>query len=101
MQRVDRLYIQVRRAYGVFEKQVNTAFIEPIEGGGWRSITDLWDGKEGSYNKAEDRVISDHSTKEEAIEAVEALEEVHAPHGNYRPLFKEAVIFINDPTLWE
>ena len=99
MQRVDRLLIKVRRAYGQSDKQLSLAFIDYVtdgeHAGQWKARADLWDGKEGSF-KPEDRVTSYHSTQEEAIEAIKAVEEAHAPIGLYKPMFEDVPIIIND-----
>ena len=99
MKRVDRLTIQVKRAYGQFDKQLFLAIIDYVaEGeykGKWRARADLWDGKEGSH-KPEDTIYSYHDSIDEAIDAIEAVEEVHAPRGNYIPLFEDVPIIIND-----
>lgn len=67
MQRVDRLLIKVRRAYGQSDKQLSLAFIDYVRdgehAGQWQARADLWDGKEGSF-KPEDRITSYHSTQE-------------------------------------
>lgn len=99
MQRVDRLLIKVRRAYGETDKQLSIAFIDYMtdgeHAGQWRARADLWDGKEGSF-KTEDRITSYHSTQEEAIKAIEAVEEAHAPIGLYKPIMEDVPIIIND-----
>lgn len=99
MQRVDRLLIKVRRAYGETDKQLSIAFIDyETDGehaGQWKARADLWDGKEGSF-KPEDRITSYHSTQEEAIEAIKAVEEAHAPIGLYKPIMEDVPIIIND-----
>ena len=99
MQRVDRLLIKVRRAYGQTDKQLSIAFIDyETDGehaGQWKARADLWDGKEGSF-KPEDRITSYHSTEEEAIEAIKAVEEAHAPIGLYKPILEDVPIIIND-----
>lgn len=99
MQRVDRLLIKVRRAYGQTDKQLDIGFIDYMTDGEhkgeWRARADLWDGKEGSF-KPEDSIISYHSTQEEAVKAIEAVEEAHAPIGLYKPILGDVPIIIND-----
>lgn len=103
MQRVDRLLIKVRRAYGQTDKQLSIAIIDYIptdiptgeHAGQWRAIADLWDGKEGSF-KPEDRITSYHSTLEEAKKAIEAVIEAHAPIGLYKPIMEDPTIIIDD-----
>lgn len=95
MQRVDRLLIQVKRAYGVNTKQVCLGFVNMLDNGKWEAKADLWDGKDGSQ-KPEDRVTSIHDTKEEAISSIEALAEAYAPTGKYKPLFEDVPILIMD-----
>ena len=46
--------------------------------------------------KPEDRITSYHSTLEEAIDAVKAVEEIHAPVGNYKKLEESVPIIIDD-----
>lgn len=99
MQRVDRLLIKVRRASGQYDKQLSLAIITHERSGDhkgqWKAVADLWDGKEGSM-KPEDRITSYHSTLEEAIDAVKAVEEIHAPVGNYKKLEESVPIIIDD-----
>lgn len=84
MNRVDRLYIQVKRAYGESDKYVYLGFVDLMEEGNhkgmYRSRADLWDGKIGSV-KPEDSIYSYHKTKEEAIKAIELEAEAHKPSG--------------------
>lgn len=98
MQRVDRLLIKVRRASGSFDKQLAIAFITYLthgeHAGQWEARADLWDGKEGS-KKPEDSIYSYHSTEEEALDAIRAVEEAHAPTGLYKPLFQEIPVIID------
>lgn len=99
MKRVDRLTIRIKRAYGQFDKQLSLALIDFMkEGeykGKWRARADLWDGKDGS-EKPEDTIYSYHDSIDEAINAIEAVAEVHAPIGNYKVLFEDIPIIIND-----
>ncbi len=95
MKRVDRLYIQVQRAYGQHDKQLSIGLVNYLDSGEWEAIADLWDGKEGSH-KPEDRITSTHATMEDAIKAIEAVAEAHKPLGNYKAMFEDVPIIIND-----
>lgn len=99
MQRVDRLLLKVRRAYGQTDKQLSLAFVSYETNGEhkgeWKAVAVLWDGVEGSQ-KPEDHITSYHSTKEEAIDAIKAVEESHAPIGMYKPLMEEIPLIIDD-----
>lgn len=102
MQRVDRLLIKVRRAYGQTNKQLHLAFVSYIPDGDhkgeWEAIAELWDGVEGDEESIteEDRITSYHSTEEEAIDAIKAVEEAHAPIGLYKYIIEEVPIIIDD-----
>lgn len=99
MKRVDRLFIQVKRAYGESDKQVSIGFVDLMKKGEykgkWRSRADLWDGKPGSQ-KPEDRIYSYHDTQEDAIKAIQAVAEIHAPQGKRKSFSEDVPIIIMD-----
>lgn len=102
MKRVDRLYIQLQRAYGQTDKQASLGFVDPVfkEGSyteveSWKATAVLWDGKTGSCTE-EDYITSYHSTQEEAVEAIKAIAEKHAPTGLKKAMFEDFPILIMD-----
>jgi hypothetical protein len=102
MKRVDRLYIQLQRAYGETDKQASLGFVDPVYKEGdytviekWKATAVLWDGKTGSC-KEEDYITSYHSTQEEAVKAIEAIAEKYAPTGLKKAMFEDFPILIMD-----
>lgn len=97
MKRVDRLFIQVTRYYGGLDKQVSIGFVDLMEEGEykgkWRARADLWDGKPGSQ-QPEDSIYSYHDTQEDAIKAIQAVAEVHAPQGGRKSVSEDVPIII-------
>ena len=64
MKRIDRLYIQLQKAYGATDKQASLGFVYPGYKEGDYTVIEkrkatavLWDGKEGSC-KEEDYITS-------------------------------------------
>ena len=103
MKRIDRLYIQLQTAYGDTDKQASLGFVEPdykegsnyTEIESWKATAVLWDGKQGSC-KEEDYITSYHSTQEEAVDAIKAEAEKHAPTGLKKAMFEDLPILIMD-----
>lgn len=101
MKRVDRLYIQLQRAYGKTGKQVSLGFVEPVfkEGSytteveSWKATAVLWDGKMGSCTE-EDYITSYHSARKEAVEAIKAIAEKYAPTELKKAMFEDFPILI-------
>lgn len=100
MKRVDKLYIQLQRAYGQTDKQVYLGLVDPFFKEGsytevekWKATAVLWDGKPGSY-KEEDYITSYHSTQEEAVEFIEAIVEKHAPTGLKKAMYEKVPILV-------
>lgn len=73
MKRIDRLLIKVRQASGQTDDQVSLGFVErEFQGeykGMWKATTTMWNEN--------NPVISYHQTEEEAVRAIEALEEIY------------------------
>ena len=89
MKRVDRLLLQVQNAQRLDALQLSVAFIDKNEQSGkWEAIADLWDGKPQGETR---RLTMVCDTEEEAIAAVDEVNELHQPTGKrasegYRPV---------------
>lgn len=94
MRRVDRLLVRVRRALERTDKQLCFGFIDHVADGDhkgeWKVVAVLWDFKT-LRSGGEERITSYHSTEEEAIEAIKAVEEAHAPTDLCKPIMEEDI----------
>jgi hypothetical protein len=95
MDKVDRLLIQVRRAFGEHTKQVSQGFVDVVGSGEnkgkFRSTAVLWDGYTTSPTE---KVISYHDSIDEALKAIEAVAEIHKPPVGYKTIQQEVPVLI-------
>ena len=94
MRRVDRLLIKVQEAYRLDALQLSIAFLEkdPVSGK-WNAIADLWDGKPQGETK---RLTMVCDTEEEALVAVDEVNELHQPTGKRAGAGYTPVVIIDD-----
>lgn len=96
--RTDKLLYEAMKSRGLFGKQVSIGFVDIVEAGEhtgeWRARADLWDGN--GHMKDEDRIISYHATKEEAVSEIERLAEAHIPNAKYKSASTKDIPIIID-----
>lgn len=95
MRRIDRLLIQVREAEKLDALQLTVAFIEHDQTSGkWKAVANLWDGVQPPNGRTE-RIELECDTLEEAQEAVDGVNRVHAPTGKRAKAGAAPVVITN------
>ena len=94
MRRVDRLLLKVQEAYRLDALQLSVAFVEKDhKSGKWTAIADLWDGKPQGETQ---RLTMVCDTEEEALAAVDEVNELHQPTGKRAGNGYTPVVIIDD-----
>ena len=93
MKRVDRLLFKIQELERLDDMQLCVAIVGfNADTQKWQAIADLWDGVPGGRMQ---RLTMEYDSQEEAVKAVNEIEEIHRPSGR-KAKTDGAVVIVDD-----